>query len=101
MRLFFIFVCLVFFTGCHRICGTFPEVRAASPSGKFQAGAAKNDITPMPGFPMGGFSLAGKVSRGYWTRLYARAIYLEDEGGMGWHWFHVTCGLSPEGLQIV
>jgi neutral ceramidase len=44
----------------------------------FQVGAARVDLTPIPGIPMS-YSFDGKVSRGFWTRLYARAIYLEDE----------------------
>jgi neutral ceramidase len=30
---------------------------------------------------MAGFGLAGKSSRGWWTRLYAKSIYLEDSQG--------------------
>jgi len=30
---------------------------------------------------MGGHSLVGQTARGYWTRLYANAIYVEDPGG--------------------
>jgi neutral ceramidase len=30
---------------------------------------------------MGGHSIAGQISRGYWTRLQARAVYLEDHEG--------------------
>ena len=33
-------------------------------SGDFLAGAGKKDITPPPGYPKGGFSIAGAVSRG-------------------------------------
>jgi neutral ceramidase len=51
------------------------------PSGTFQAGAAKVDITPPPGYPMGGFGIAGRISRGWWSRLYASSIYLEDKDG--------------------
>src|SRR5712672_3387835 len=47
----------------------------------FLAGAAKADITPPPGFPMGGHSVAGHRARGYWTRLYARAVYMQDRRG--------------------
>jgi neutral ceramidase len=32
---------------------------------------------------MGGYSLAGKFARGYWSRLFARAIYIEDPQGRG------------------
>ena len=35
----------------------------------------------MPGFPMGGFSAGGRISRGVWTRLHATAVYLEDASG--------------------
>ncbi|MFQ5651767.1 MAG: neutral/alkaline non-lysosomal ceramidase N-terminal domain-containing protein [bacterium] len=58
-----------------------PRPRPVPAAGSFQAGAAKVDITPPPGYPMGGFGLAGRWSRGWWTRLYARALYLEDSKG--------------------
>ena len=32
---------------------------------------------------MGGHSIAGQVGRGYWSRLYARAVYFEDQEGEG------------------
>ena len=54
--------------------------QAANPSG-FKAGAAKIDITPMPGYPMGGHAIASTIARGYWLRLHARSIYLEDPDG--------------------
>ena len=50
-------------------------------SGDFLSGAGKKDITPPPGYPKGGFSIAGAVSRGVWLHLYSRAIYLEDQKG--------------------
>ena len=50
-------------------------------SGHFLAGAGKKDITPPPGYPKGGFSIAGTISRGVWLHLYSRAIYLEDQKG--------------------
>ena len=46
-------------------------------SGKFLVGAAHVDLTPIPGIPLGGYSVAAKVSRGFWTRLRGRAIYVE------------------------
>jgi neutral ceramidase len=60
-----------------------PPVLAAPPeaTGTWRAGAATADLTPMPGFPMGGYSVAGQTARGHWTRLRARAIYLEDPAG--------------------
>jgi len=36
---------------------------------------------PPPGLPLFGFSIAAKVGQGFRTRLYARAIYLEDARG--------------------
>ena len=39
------------------------------------------DITPPPGFPMGGFGSSGKISRGVWTPLKAKANYIRDKDG--------------------
>lgn len=77
--------------GCTVIRGTIPSPHLLPPTGAFQAGAARVDLTPMPGFPMGGHSVAGTTARGYWTRLFARAIYLED--GSGWPLVLVSCDL--------
>lgn len=48
-----------------------------------RAGASRVDITPPPGFPMGGHSIEGQVAIGTWTRLKARTIYVEDANGSG------------------
>ncbi len=45
------------------------------------AGAAKVDITPPAGFPTGGHGPAGAMSRGYSSRLYARAFFFADSAG--------------------
>jgi len=45
------------------------------------AGAGRADITPLPGYPTGGDGPAGNLSRGYWTRLYARAYFFMDRDG--------------------
>jgi neutral ceramidase len=75
-------IALIFFcTGCQTISGTVPAPASKEATGVFRAGAGKEDITPPPGFPMGGFSIIGRTARGYWTRLFARAIYLEDHEG--------------------
>ena len=50
-----------------------PEEQAAPPSALI-AGATKSDITPPPGYPMGGYGPIGQISRGAWTRLNARAV---------------------------
>jgi len=52
-----------------------------APSGRLVGGIGRADLTPPPGFPLFGFSVSAKVGRGYRTRLYARAMYLEDSAG--------------------
>jgi neutral ceramidase len=69
--------------GCVHLSGSVPPREAAKGTGHFLAGAARIDITPIPGIAMGGHSLIGRVGRGYWSRLHARAIYLEDATGHG------------------
>ena len=66
--------------------------------GKFIAGAHKVDITPIPGVPLGGYSIDGKVSRGFWTRLYARALYLRDAKGTPLVLISTDLGAIPGGL---
>jgi neutral ceramidase len=67
-------------------------------SDTFRVGAARVDITPIPGIAMN-YSLNGKVSRGFWTRLYARAIYLQDKSDQAV--VLVSCDLPhiPNGLS--
>jgi neutral ceramidase len=86
-------------SACAPIVGVIPAQPGPLPSsGMVQAGAAKVDLTPMPGFPMAGHSIGGTIARGYWTRLYARAIYLEDKAGH--NMVLVSCDLwaMPAGL---
>jgi neutral ceramidase len=68
-------------TGCATISGRIEAPVAATPQGVLLAGAAKTDLTPPPGYPMGGHSVGGATAQGYWTRLRARAIYVEDAEG--------------------
>src|SRR5262245_22466563 len=66
-------------TGCAVVSGKLkPPVPRPGGAG-LRVGTAKVDITPMPGFSMAGHAVAGKTARGYWTRLYARVIYLEGD----------------------
>jgi neutral ceramidase len=53
----------------------------AAPAGDYRVGTSKVDITPSPGYPMGGFSIGGQVGRGVWHRLWARAVYIQDRSG--------------------
>lgn len=66
--------------------------------GNFIAGAHKVDITPIPGVPLGGYSIDGKVSRGFWTRLYARTLYLRDANGTPLVLISTDLGAIPGGL---
>jgi neutral ceramidase len=66
---------------CARVEGTLPSPNPPAGTGALRAGAAEVDITPPPGYPMAGHSMEGRVGLGVWTRLSARAIYLEDEEG--------------------
>lgn len=68
---------------CSGIRGTLPPAASPQGTGAFRAGAAKVDITPPPGYPMGGHSQSGKIARGFWSRLHSRAIYLQDADGRG------------------
>lgn len=65
---------------CAPIHGTIAQrnVLPAGSCASFRAGAAKVDLTPTPGYPLGGFSIAGFMSRGAWAPLEARAVYLQD-----------------------
>ena len=49
--------------------------------GEPRCGAAAADITPHVGFPMAGYSVAGKTSQGVSSRLHAKALYFEDAAG--------------------
>ncbi len=70
------------FVACASIQGTIPQRKTLATGGcsGFVAGAARGDLTPPPGFPLGGFSIESRMSRGAWTPLQARAIYLRDAG---------------------
>jgi hypothetical protein len=53
---------------------------AATSAALLRAGVGRADITPPTGYYMGGWANADAIARGVHTRLYARAIVL-DEGG--------------------
>lgn len=78
-----LFIALSFlFTACSTyISGTLPPPESKPGTRELRVGAAKTDITPVPGYPMGGFAIGGRMSRGVWTRLYARAVYVEAPDG--------------------
>jgi len=75
---------LLVLTACSSIRGRLPassSSAAVTGSGGFRAGSSRVEFTPPPGYPMGGHSKAGRVARGFWTRLHARAIFVEDATG--------------------
>lgn len=87
-------------------CGSRPplcvpayKVIPESPPHRLLVGAAIEDITPPPGYPMGGYSVAGRFARGHWMRLRARAFYFRDKDGNSLAL--VSCDLYaiPAGLQ--
>jgi neutral ceramidase len=57
-----------------------------------KAGFKKVDITPPPGFPMGGNGYIAQFGRGYWTRLSARAFFFRDTKGQSLAF--VSCDLG-------
>lgn len=71
------------FTGCQSLSIDTPSysVPVVQPGGTFLAGVGEADLTPPPGLPMGGHSIAGWVARGHWTRLHARAFFFRDSRG--------------------
>ncbi len=97
-----LFVALAFSMGCgsrRPLCVPAYKVLPAPKPGHLLVGAASVDITPPPGFPMGGYSFAGRFSRGHWMRLRARAFYFRDVEGNSLAL--VSCDLYaiPAGLQ--
>jgi neutral ceramidase len=68
-------------------------------AGRAIVGVARVDITPPPGYPMGGHSLAGRFSRGRWGRLYARAFYFRDDEGHSVVLVSADLFAIPSGLQ--
>lgn len=69
--------------GCRSLTIEIPSysVPKDSTGGGFVAGVGESDLTPPPGLPMGGHSIAGWVARGHWTRLHARAFFFRDGQG--------------------
>ena len=66
---------------------------------KLMAGASRVDITPPPGFPMGGNGFAAAFGRGYWTRLYARAFFFRDVAGQSLALVSCDLNAMAGGLQ--
>jgi neutral ceramidase len=77
-----------------------------APATRFVAGVGKAELTPPPGIPLGGHGPAGRIARGYWTRLYARAFYFQDSDTnvltlVSCDLFMIPAGLRAKVLEIV
>jgi len=75
------------------------EVEPPAGNGRLMAGAYQTDITPPPGFPMGGSSIAARFGRGYWTRLFARAFFFRDSAGQSVAFVSSDLNAMPGGLH--
>lgn len=69
-------------------CGYNPVIHVPRPkpypspsSPQMVAGMGQADLTLPPGYPMAGYSINGRISRGYWVRPKATALYLRDKAG--------------------
>ncbi|SPF44462.1 putative Neutral/alkaline nonlysosomal ceramidase [Candidatus Sulfopaludibacter sp. SbA4] len=80
-----------------KIAGYVPQ--APTPTQAVLVGAARVDITPPPGYPLGGHSIGGQMARGYWTRLYARAFYFQRPGAQPVALISCDLFAIPEGLH--
>jgi len=81
-------------------------LKPITPVTQFAAGAAEEEITPYPGVPMGGHGPGGRIARGTWMPLYARAFYFQDTSGhsaamVSCELFAVSAGLRAEVLRLV
>ena len=69
-------------------CGPAKEIALPTPQphrrvtgDQLRAGIGRADITPPPGLGLGGNGPEGRQARGWRTRLYARALVLQDARG--------------------
>ena len=53
---------------------------ASAEAAELRAGVGKADITPRTGYYLGGWTRADRVAQGQHTRLWARALVLEQDG---------------------
>ena len=96
-----IFLLAIFLSSCFPRFYKVPkgQIQHEKVAKEYMAGAGQIDITPPPATSMGGFgSDIGKITRGYFGRLYAKSTYLEDKKGN--YVIIVACDLwsFPQGL---
>ena len=101
-------ICGLLLAGCASYTIRIPaySLHQQQAAQRFIAGVGKSELTPPPGIPLGGHGPGGRVSRGYWTRLYARAFYFQDAGNravalVSCDLFMLPAGLRAKVLEIV
>src|SRR6476661_11206297 len=72
---------------------------SASSAAAFEAGVGRSDVTPPTGFYTMGYVRSDAVARGQHTRLYARAIVLE-QGGHKLALVATDLGFTPGGMTF-
>ena len=77
--------------------GVAAPAAAAQTAGPLRAGVGKADITPRTGYYLGGWTRADRVAQGQHTRLWARALVLE-QGGRKMALVAVDLFMVPGGL---
>src|SRR3954454_16921225 len=78
----------------------FLAVLATAPDAlALQAGAGRSDVTPPTGFYTMGYVRSDAIARGQHTRLYARAIVLE-QGGRKLALVATDLGFPPGGMTF-
>ncbi len=75
-----------------------PQPQVAHAAANLRVGAARVDITPPPGVSLFGHGPEGRVSDGYWSRLYCRAFVFLPENASSVA--VVTCDLSAIGMLL-
>jgi len=109
MQVFAIVYCLLGAIACNHgktlVIGGYPLKPLRTPD-RFIAGAGRAEITPYHGVPMGGHGPGGRIARGTWMPLYARAFYFQDVQGravamVSCDLFAVSAGLRAEVLRLV
>lgn len=58
-----------------------PKPYPSPSSSQLVVGIAQADLTLPPGYPMAGYSINGRISRGYWLRPKATALFMRDTAG--------------------
>ncbi|HMK60549.1 MAG TPA: neutral/alkaline non-lysosomal ceramidase N-terminal domain-containing protein [Dissulfurispiraceae bacterium] len=98
IRVLLVTLVMALMPSCSMLSITLISPPTPMPTHKFLAGASSVDITPPPGYPMGGHSMAGKIGRGYWLRLNARSIFIEDPNGTRMALVSTDLWAMPAGL---